>query len=432
MTDGAVATRNARLYLAGLAASLIGNSAMTLVAGVWVRSLTGSDALAGLVSACVYAPVLAAPLAGLLADRVDRRRWLVAINLVSAGTILILLTVRSSAQVWVIFVAMALYGCEIVLTDPAEDALFTEMLPPPLRRQMNGRRLAIQETGRLVAPLLGAGLFALFGGGAVAALDAATFLVAAAAVSRLRLPRRRPAPAREPWASALGAGARHIRATPQLWNVAVAATGVLAISGFGVAAQYGLVAALHEPPAFLGVLTALLGAGSILAALSSPRLVARFGEARVAIIGLVDFSAGNLLKAPGWLPGALLGSVVLGFALPYVFLAVLSLGQRMTPMRLQGRVSAAISLALFGPSAPTQALGSLAIEHTSFSTIYVASAAAAGVIAIWLVQADSRSRKRGNVVGQPDREDQQDQGEPEHAGALHHRERDPLAPDLLG
>jgi hypothetical protein len=97
-----------------------------------------------------------------------------------------------------------------------------------------------------------------------------------------------------------------------------------------------------------------------------------------------------------------------------------------------GRVSAAISLALFGPQAPMQAIGSLAIAHTSFRTIYIASAAVAGLIAIWLAQVDSGARKRGNVVGQPDREDQQDQGKPEHAGALHHRERDPLAPDLLG
>jgi MFS family permease len=66
---------------------------------VWVKSLTGSNALAGLVSACVYAPSLAAPPAGLLADRMDRRRWLVGINVVSAGSILILPTVRSSAQV---------------------------------------------------------------------------------------------------------------------------------------------------------------------------------------------------------------------------------------------------------------------------------------------------------------------------------------------
>jgi Na+/melibiose symporter-like transporter len=382
--DDATARRNARLYLAGLAASLIGNSAMSLVAGVWVKSLTGSNAQAGLVSACVYAPSLAAPLAGLVADRVDRRRWLVGVNLVSAGAILMLLTVRSSAQVWVIFVAMALYGCEVVLIEPAEDALFAEMLPLSVRREVNGWRLAIQETGRLVAPLLGAGLFALVGGGAVAALDSATFLIAAAALSRLRVPRRTQAPARERWASALAAGAKHVLATPELRRVALAATAILAISGVGVAAQYALVAALHKPPAFLGVLTALLGAGSIVAAVSASRLVARIGEARLAILGAVNFAAGELLRAPGWLPAALLSSLILGFALPYVFLAILSLAQRMTPLSLQGRVSAAVSLALFGPSAPMQALGSFAIVHTSFSVIYIASAAGAGGIALWL------------------------------------------------
>lgn len=74
------ARRNARLYLGGLAASLLGTSAMSLVAGVWVKSLAGSSAQAGLVSACVYAPSLAGPLAGLVADRVHRQRWLVTVN----------------------------------------------------------------------------------------------------------------------------------------------------------------------------------------------------------------------------------------------------------------------------------------------------------------------------------------------------------------
>lgn len=118
--------------------------------------------------------------------------------------------------------------------------------------------------------------------------------------------------------------------------MAVAATGVMAISGLGVAAQYGLLAALHEPPAFLGVLTALLGAGSILAAVWSPRLIARLSEARVAITGLVNFAVGELLRATGWLPSAVIGSLVLGFSLPFVFLAVLSLAQRASRLGCRG------------------------------------------------------------------------------------------------
>ncbi|MHB1572304.1 MAG: MFS transporter, partial [Solirubrobacteraceae bacterium] len=68
-----MARANARWYFSGLSASLLGNSAMTLVAGVWVKTMTRSSAQAGLVSACEYAATMAAPIGGLIADRVARR-----------------------------------------------------------------------------------------------------------------------------------------------------------------------------------------------------------------------------------------------------------------------------------------------------------------------------------------------------------------------
>jgi MFS family permease len=367
-----------------LAASLLGNSAMSLVAGIWVKSLTGSSAQAGLVSACIYAPSLAGPLAGMVVDRVRRQRWLIGVNLASAGSILSLLAVRSAHEVWVIFVAMGAYGIEIILTDPAENALFAEILPPDLRQRVNGWRLGIQETGRLVAPLIGAGLFTLVGGDPVAALDAVTFVVAAAMVSRLRLQTTPSEPTHQRWLAELTAGVRHIRATHELRWVVIAATGVMAVSGVGVAAQYSLVTALGEPPAFLGVLSAALGAGSIVAALTSSRLLRRLGERRLAIAGLINFVAGNLLRSTGWLPAAVIGSVVLGFALPWAFLAIINLAQRATPISLQGRVSAAVTLALFGPQAPTQALGALIITHASYHQIYIASAVVTAAIVVWL------------------------------------------------
>ncbi len=54
---------NGRLYLTGLAVSVIGDNAMSLAAGIWVKSLTGSSSEAAFVSVCVYAPSLAGPLA---------------------------------------------------------------------------------------------------------------------------------------------------------------------------------------------------------------------------------------------------------------------------------------------------------------------------------------------------------------------------------
>ena len=86
--SAAMERRNGRLYLAGLAVSVIGDNAMSLAAGIWVKSLTGSSSEAALVSVCVYAPSLAGPLAGVVADRVRRRRFLMWLNLVSAALVL--------------------------------------------------------------------------------------------------------------------------------------------------------------------------------------------------------------------------------------------------------------------------------------------------------------------------------------------------------
>lgn len=380
---------NARWYFGGLAASLLGNSAMSLVAGVWVKALTGSSSQAGLVSACIYAGTMGAPLAGLAADRVPRKRLLLWLNVLSATTIAALVLISSRSDVWIMFAVMSAYGIETTLMDPAEDALFAQMFTPEFRRKINGYRLTIQETGRLAAPLLGAGLFVLVGGGAVASLDAATFVFAALVITRLRVDDAPPSTGRERLGPALLAGVRHILATPSIRAVAIAATAVMALSGVGVAAQYSLVHGVGQHPAFLGVLSALLGAGSIIASLSASRVIDRFGERSLAVIGLINFAAGNLLRANHWLPAALIGTFVLGFALPYVFLAILNVAQRLTSNELQGRVSAALIFALFGPQALTQVIGAALIAHATYIEIYVASAAVSLGIAGWLARRPS-------------------------------------------
>lgn len=379
-----VARANARWYFSGLSASLLGNSAMTLVAGVWVKTMTGSSAQAGLVSACEYAATMAAPIGGLIADRVARRPLLLWLNLVAAATIMSLVLVTGRSGTWLVFAAMAAYGIEGTLMDPAEDALFAQMFTTDFRRRINGLRLMIQETGRLAAPLLGAGLFVLAGGGAVAALDAATFVFAALVLTRLRVDDTPSEPTPERLSRALAGGVRHILSSPEIRLIAIAATAVMALSGVGVAAQYSLVHGVGERPAFLGVFSALLGGGSIIASVTASPLIKRFGERRLALIGLVNFAAGNLLRANHWLAAALLGSTVLGFALPYVFLATLSIAQRETPNRLQGRVSAALLFALFGPQAVMQITGAALIARTGYIEIYVASAAIGVGIAVWL------------------------------------------------
>ena len=374
--------RNGRLYLTGLAVSVIGNNAMSLAAGIWVKSLTGSSSEAALVSVCVYAPSLAGPLAGVVADRVRRRPFLMWLNLVSAALVLPMLAVSGAGSIWIIFAVMTWYGILMTLSGPAEDALFAVMLSRELRQELNGWSLGLQETGRLVSPLFGAGLFALVGGGTVSVFDAITFVIAAVMLSRIRLREARAVRQPRHWRADLLAGFGHIRRTPELRRLLPAASVVMSVSAVLVAAQYSLVQGVGEPPSFLGVFSAGLGAGSIVASTASGRLLRRIGERWLAVLGMADFALGNAMRCTGWLPLAVAGSVVLGFALPWLFLALLNLAQRCTPPELQGRVSAAVMLIFFGPQAPLQAVGALAIRYASYQQLYLAGAAVAVATAI--------------------------------------------------
>ena len=203
--------RNGRLYLTGLAVSVIGNNAMSLAAGIWVKSVTGSSSEAALVSVCVYAPTLLGPLAGAVADRVRRRPLLIWLNLASAALVLPLLAVGGPGSIGIIFAVMAWYGIHLTLSGPAGDALFAVMLSPERRRDLNGWSLGFQEAGRLVSPLFGAGLFALVGGGVVSIFDAATFVFAALMLSRIRRRETRPVPRPGHWRADVLAGFGHVR-----------------------------------------------------------------------------------------------------------------------------------------------------------------------------------------------------------------------------
>ncbi|MFL6074750.1 MAG: MFS transporter [Mycobacteriales bacterium] len=372
------AVRNVRLYLAGLTASTLGDSALSLVAGIWVKELTGSSAAAALVAVCIYAPSLLGPLAGLLADRVRRRRLLMVTELAAGAAVLSLLLVSDRSWVWLIYAVMALYGLSLVITDAAESALFAVMLPTEVRAGVNGLRLTLTEGCKLLAPLIGAGLYALAGGGTVAALDAGTFVVAALSVSLLRFDEPKPVrdPARGRWWAEAAEGFAHLWRVRELRVVCGAAAVAMYASGIAVAAQYSLVSALHHRPSFLGVLVSLLGLGSILAGLTSGWVVRRRGERWLVGLGLANGAAWYLLGATAWLPTVLAGRLVAGFALPWVVVGTATLVQRLTPDHLQGRAAAATTLLLFGPQPVAQALGALAISVLDFRLVYVGMAGA--------------------------------------------------------
>jgi MFS family permease len=146
--------RDARLFLTAVTVSGFGTSALWLVSGVWVKDLTGSNGLAALCMLAMWAPTLAGPLLGALADRVRRKPLLIGGNLLLAALLPVLFADRAALVLAVLFV----YGATGVVLDAAESALVAGTVTPSLLGDFNGLRMAITEGMKLVAPLAGTGL----------------------------------------------------------------------------------------------------------------------------------------------------------------------------------------------------------------------------------------------------------------------------------
>ena len=105
-----LADRNARLLLVGQSLSLFGDRAMYLALSVWVKTLTGSNAAAGLVFFVLAAPGLIAPVFGLAVDRLRKRPLMIATDISIGLVLLALLLVQDRSDVWMIYAVTFLYG----------------------------------------------------------------------------------------------------------------------------------------------------------------------------------------------------------------------------------------------------------------------------------------------------------------------------------
>jgi MFS family permease len=395
--------RDARVYLAGQACSLFGDSALLLVLAIWVKQLTGSAGQAGLVFFSFALGTLLGPLTGVIVDRVRRRRLLVVANVASALAVLPLLAVGGAGHVWLIYAVAFLYGLSYVVISAAQSALLTTLLPADLLIDANGLLQTVREGLRLVAPLTGAGLFAAFGATVIVLLDATTFLVAAIALLTLRT--REPKPARagsaETRLSELLAGARHIAHTRDLRRMVIALGVALLAIGFCESAMFEVVAhGLHRPPAYLGVLLSVQGVGAVLGGITASRVARRVGESALTAAGLACFAIGCALLAVDLVPVIHLGVILFGFGLPWIVVGEITLVQRRTPHALQGRTFSAAELLTGLPQTLSIAVGALLVGLVDYRLLLVAIALVVGAAGVYLVS-ERRPRLAGSALRQP-------------------------------
>ena len=380
--------RDARLLLVGQGLSLFGDRAMYLVLGIWVKTLTGSNTQAGLVFFVLAIPGLIAPVFGLLVDRVRKRPLMITVDLVVALVLGALVFVHDQSDVWIIYAVTFVYGASGYLFTSAQSALLTQMLPEDRLADANAVLQTASEGSRLIAPLIGAGLFAAVGGPAVAALDAATFLGSAVCLGALGLRESRPVAPEHHILTQLVAGIAHIAHRPGLRRIVLTVAAALLVVGFAETAIFAVLQqGIHKPPAFLGVLSAGQGVGAIAGAVAASAVIRRIGDARTVALGILLFGAGDaffLIPAVG---PVLVGIGIAGAGLSFAVVGFGTAVQLRTPSELQGRVYSAADTLIGTPQTASIAVGAAILTVVDFRVSIAAMAVVCALCGTYLAAA---------------------------------------------
>lgn len=338
------------IWLAELV-SLVGSALTGFVLGVWVFQRTGSATEFALTMLCATLPgILAAPVAGVVADRYDRRRVLVAADSFAAlATALVALMIWLDAlAVWQVYLAAVVGSVCATVHLITYQALTPLLIPERHLGRANGLMQAAWAA-QIAAPLIAGALLVAVGLGGVLLLDLASFAVAVSAVLLIRLPASATRPSGDtrppPLRQDLLYGFAHLRASPALLAlVAVFAGHNLLFGVAGVLVQPLILS--FSSPATLGALMFAGGAGLFAGSL----VMGVWGGPKRKMTGIALFTllGGLALIAHTPSPSALLIAVAAPaflFTLPVVHGCVMALLQARTEPESLGRVMAAARVA---------------------------------------------------------------------------------------
>lgn len=362
----ALQSRNYRLFASGQLASLIGTWMQTVAESWLVYRLTGSPLLLGFTGFASQVPVfLLAPLGGVVADRYDRRRILIATQASAMVLALLLatLTLAGTIQVWQVFAIASLLGVANAFDIPARQAFVVSLV----RRDALPNAIALNSSmfngARLLGPAVAGAVVAAVGEGWCFLINGVSYIAVISALAMIRAPRQKAASTTvSAWASVVE-GFEFAWKTPPV-RALLLLLGLVSLMGMPYAVLMPIVAdrVLGAGASGYGLLMSAAGLGALggAASLAVKRTVRGLGLwIAVASCGfgtcLVLFSLSRSL----WLSAALLAPA--GFFMMIEMASSNTLIQAMVPDRLRGRVMSVYSMMFMG-MAPLGALmaGSLA------------------------------------------------------------------------
>ncbi|HET9441764.1 MAG TPA: MFS transporter [Acidimicrobiales bacterium] len=339
--------RRFALVWTGGMVSTIGSWMQTVAVGALVTDLTRNPiwTAAAFVAGFLPSGVLS-PIGGALADRVDRRRFVMASNAVEAAIAATLAALVGAGQTNPVLVTALVFlaGCVASVRLPFQHAMLPDLVPTDDLMAAVSLGSAQWNLGRVLGPAV-AGVVIVAGSFATAfALNAASFLAVIAAFAVVRVPRPVPSEDDPGLLAELRAGAAVVRREP-----GCRAAIVLIAAAAGLAAPFiALIPAMASELAeagskalagATGALTTAQGVGAVLGTLAFPSLVERFGRRRMLVAMLVATSAALVpyALAPTVAVGVV-GIALVGACYICVLSGLSGVMQLRAPARFRGRL----------------------------------------------------------------------------------------------
>jgi MFS family permease len=280
------------LFVGGLVSN-VGTWMETVAVGALVVAATDQAIWAALVAVAAFLPIgVLSPVGGALADRVDRRRFIVATNLLEGtlSAVLAVLAWTDRARPGVVVAVVFVIGCSAALRFPFQQSVLPDVVPREDLLSATSLSSAQYNLGRVLGPALAGIVIALGSYGLAFAVNAVSFLAVVVAVLFVQVP---PPANREEGgiAARIRAGARAARAEPgcRAAIVMIGVVGLLASPFIALvpAVADRLVDGDGALGAATGALTTAQGVGAVLGALAIVPLADRLGLRRVLVADLV-------------------------------------------------------------------------------------------------------------------------------------------------
>jgi MFS family permease len=302
---GLLRRRDFGLLWAGGLISETGDWFLLVGLPVWVLQMTGSSLVTATVFLVGLLPgLVVGPLAGVLVDRWDRRRTLVAVSLAQAAFLLPLLAVDGRHRLWVVYLVMAAEAALAQLNDPARNALVPTLVAGDDLVGANAMIGLNANLARLAGSPLGGLLVELTGLPGLVIGDAVSFLLGAALLGLVRRPPpAEPVAGREPstapappgvvgeWVDGLRVtlGDRGLR-----WGLVVNGLAAVAQGVFTVLFVLFVTRELGGDGADVGLLRGVQAIGGLLGGAVVVGLARRLEPGRLLGISLLVFAAVDL------------------------------------------------------------------------------------------------------------------------------------------